>query len=241
MAQHSPIAHDATPQPEFAHLICRGACFRRCWCVTLVSSPGYHGVEQTAEATAAHQRLQILSRSQQCCWVVRRWRASPLRMREWTKWFDQQLSASSKTPDQGIYVGLRMDGRVRASGRHSSSTPACACRVCWFRSCTVMLLSSACVFASGCLDTWCLHLTSERMCLKHRVTSQLFVEMAGYQTAASFACRHGCAAMGQIHPAASACGGEDSLPRDLCACLTSPSAAEAWQDSCGRAAYAHAE
>lgn len=37
-------------------------------------------------------------------------------MREWTKWFDQQLSASSKTPDQGIYVGLRMDGRVRASG-----------------------------------------------------------------------------------------------------------------------------
>ena len=47
----------------------------------------------------------------------RRWRATPLRVREWTKWFDQQLSASSKTPDQGIYVGLRMDGRVRASGR----------------------------------------------------------------------------------------------------------------------------
>lgn len=46
----------------------------------------------------------------------RRWRAKPLRTNEWTKWFDQQLAASNKKSDQGLYIGLRMDGRVRASG-----------------------------------------------------------------------------------------------------------------------------
>jgi hypothetical protein len=45
-----------------------------------------------------------------------RWRATPLRTDDWAAWFGQQLSASSKTSEQGLYVSLRMDGRVRASG-----------------------------------------------------------------------------------------------------------------------------
>ena len=46
-----------------------------------------------------------------------RWRAKPIRINEWKAWFDEQAAASGKTPDQGLYVGLRLDGRVRASGR----------------------------------------------------------------------------------------------------------------------------
>lgn len=46
-----------------------------------------------------------------------RWRAKPLRVQEWKSWFDEQAAASGKSADQGLYVGLRLDGRVRASGR----------------------------------------------------------------------------------------------------------------------------
>lgn len=46
-----------------------------------------------------------------------RWRAKPLRVNEWKAWFDEQAGASGKTVDKGLYVGLRLDGRVRASGR----------------------------------------------------------------------------------------------------------------------------
>ena len=45
-----------------------------------------------------------------------RWRALPLRQDEWKKWFVDQASAAGKQLDQGLYVGLRLDGRVRASG-----------------------------------------------------------------------------------------------------------------------------
>ena len=45
-----------------------------------------------------------------------RWRAVPIRTGDWKQWFDEQAAASSKATAQGLYVGLRMDGRVRASG-----------------------------------------------------------------------------------------------------------------------------
>jgi len=45
-----------------------------------------------------------------------RWRAVPVRIGDWKKWFDDQASAANKATVQGLYVGLRMDGRVRASG-----------------------------------------------------------------------------------------------------------------------------
>lgn len=45
-----------------------------------------------------------------------RWRGNPIRINEWRKWFDDQAAAASKETSGGLYVGLRMDGRVRASG-----------------------------------------------------------------------------------------------------------------------------
>lgn len=46
-----------------------------------------------------------------------RWRATPLRQGEWADWFRVQLAISSATAEQGLYVGLRLDGRVRSSGK----------------------------------------------------------------------------------------------------------------------------
>lgn len=45
-----------------------------------------------------------------------RFRASALRIGDWAEWFKQQLSASSKRSEEGLYVSLRIDGRVRGSG-----------------------------------------------------------------------------------------------------------------------------
>ncbi|KXZ48166.1 hypothetical protein GPECTOR_30g262 [Gonium pectorale] len=46
-----------------------------------------------------------------------RWRAEPLRLPEWTAWFEEQVSYSAKAkPENGLFVGLRLDGRVRSSG-----------------------------------------------------------------------------------------------------------------------------
>mmetsp|Transcript_13748 Transcript_13748/g.41523 ORF Transcript_13748/g.41523 Transcript_13748/m.41523 type:complete len:335 (+) Transcript_13748:106-1110(+) len=45
-----------------------------------------------------------------------KFRAMPVRLEEWSAWFGQQLSASSKSAEQGLYVSLRLDGRVRGSG-----------------------------------------------------------------------------------------------------------------------------
>ena len=45
-----------------------------------------------------------------------RWRAKPLRLNAWADWFEEQLSASSAKSEQGLYVSLRLDGRVRGSG-----------------------------------------------------------------------------------------------------------------------------
>jgi hypothetical protein len=47
-----------------------------------------------------------------------RWRAAPARPADWAAWFGEQLSLSAKaTSERGLYVGLRIDGRVRASGQ----------------------------------------------------------------------------------------------------------------------------
>ena len=45
-----------------------------------------------------------------------RWRAKPLRLNAWADWFEEQLSTSSARSAGGLYVSLRLDGRVRGSG-----------------------------------------------------------------------------------------------------------------------------
>jgi hypothetical protein len=47
-----------------------------------------------------------------------RWRATPVRLDDWRAWFVEQTAAAGKagTTERGFYVGLRLDGRVRASG-----------------------------------------------------------------------------------------------------------------------------
>lgn len=50
-----------------------------------------------------------------------RWRAQPLQLDGWQAWFSEQLSlAKTARPETGLFVGLRLDGRVRSSG---SGTP----------------------------------------------------------------------------------------------------------------------
>lgn len=46
-----------------------------------------------------------------------RWRATAIRMDDWRRWFEQQAKLANKTLDGGLYVSLRLDGRVRGSGR----------------------------------------------------------------------------------------------------------------------------
>ena len=45
-----------------------------------------------------------------------RWRAKPLRLNAWADWFEEQLSMSNAKSERGLYISLRMDGRVRGSG-----------------------------------------------------------------------------------------------------------------------------
>ncbi|MEW5303923.1 MAG: hypothetical protein WDW36_006568 [Sanguina aurantia] len=46
-----------------------------------------------------------------------RWLVAPLRTEAWEEWFATQLKFSSKAKlDNGLFVGLRLDGRVRSSG-----------------------------------------------------------------------------------------------------------------------------
>lgn len=45
-----------------------------------------------------------------------KWKACPIRTDQWKKWFDTQANAAGKVTAHGLYVGLRLDGRVRASG-----------------------------------------------------------------------------------------------------------------------------
>ena len=45
-----------------------------------------------------------------------RWKATAIRQGEWADWFQEQMKSANKKQDQGLYVSLRMDGRVRGSG-----------------------------------------------------------------------------------------------------------------------------
>jgi len=46
----------------------------------------------------------------------RKFRATPLRVDEWIEWVNEQKSMANVGESTGVYVGLRMDGRVRTSG-----------------------------------------------------------------------------------------------------------------------------
>ena len=50
----------------------------------------------------------------------KRWRATPLRMGDWKQWVLGQLETAGKSEaevtERGLFVGLRLDGRVRSSG-----------------------------------------------------------------------------------------------------------------------------
>lgn len=45
-----------------------------------------------------------------------RWRATALRLDDWRRWFEQQAGMAGKSLAKGLYVSLRLDGRVRGSG-----------------------------------------------------------------------------------------------------------------------------
>ncbi|EIE24367.1 hypothetical protein COCSUDRAFT_83671 [Coccomyxa subellipsoidea C-169] len=46
-----------------------------------------------------------------------RWKATPLRLEEWKAWFDEQTALANANLDKGLYISLRLDGRVRGSGQ----------------------------------------------------------------------------------------------------------------------------
>ena len=45
-----------------------------------------------------------------------RWKATPIRQGEWATWFQDQMKTANKKQEKGLYISLRMDGRVRGSG-----------------------------------------------------------------------------------------------------------------------------
>ncbi|KAK9845516.1 hypothetical protein WJX81_008419 [Elliptochloris bilobata] len=45
-----------------------------------------------------------------------RWRAAAVRPEEWRAWFEEQAGLASAGVERGLYVSLRLDGRVRGSG-----------------------------------------------------------------------------------------------------------------------------
>ena len=45
-----------------------------------------------------------------------RWRATPIRLGDWQAWFQKQAAMAGKGLEDGLYVSLRLDGRVRGSG-----------------------------------------------------------------------------------------------------------------------------
>jgi hypothetical protein len=48
-----------------------------------------------------------------------RWKATALRQGDWASWFQTQMKTANKKPEKGLYISLRMDGRVRGSGTGS--------------------------------------------------------------------------------------------------------------------------
>lgn len=58
-----------------------------------------------------------------------RWRATPIRMDDWRRWFEQQAGMAGKTLDAGLYISLRLDGRVRGSGLGAPNWAAMAAQL----------------------------------------------------------------------------------------------------------------
>lgn len=48
-----------------------------------------------------------------------KWKATALRQGDWANWFETQMKTANKKPEKGLYISLRMDGRVRGSGTGS--------------------------------------------------------------------------------------------------------------------------
>jgi len=46
----------------------------------------------------------------------KRWRADPLYLSDWMAWLNTQMGAAGVAKGAGVYLSLRLDGRVRASG-----------------------------------------------------------------------------------------------------------------------------
>ncbi|KAI7843980.1 hypothetical protein COHA_002518 [Chlorella ohadii] len=55
-----------------------------------------------------------------------RWRATPIRLGDWQAWFQKQAAMAGKGLADGLYVSLRLDGRVRGSGLGSPPWAALA-------------------------------------------------------------------------------------------------------------------
>lgn len=48
--------------------------------------------------------------------LEKKWRAMPIYTLEWGRWINDQKKLANVSPDQPVYVSLRLDGRVRGSG-----------------------------------------------------------------------------------------------------------------------------
>lgn len=79
--------------------------------VFVIPLPLYAEADKDAEGVGYDQSDFFRSSSEDL-----RWRGKPIRTDDWKRWFNDQASAASKETSEGLYVGLRMDGRVRASG-----------------------------------------------------------------------------------------------------------------------------
>ncbi len=87
----------AAAEPHKEALLARGVVF-----VPFVTDAGAQPASPLAPAGATA--------------AEKRWRAEPQYAAEWTRWLADQMGAANVAAGSGVYVSLRMDGRVRASG-----------------------------------------------------------------------------------------------------------------------------
>ena len=52
----------------------------------------------------------------ECVLLPSRWKATPVNLEQWKAWFKEQADLAGAKIDRGLYVSLRLDGRVRGSG-----------------------------------------------------------------------------------------------------------------------------
>eukprot|EP00951_Prasinocladus_malaysianus_P044123 scaffold562715_cov53-Prasinocladus_malaysianus.AAC.1 len=63
---------------------------------------------QIPEATDDEERI-----------LMKRFICKAARLDGWTTWFEEQAGMAKASTENGLYIGLRLDGRVRASGKGS--------------------------------------------------------------------------------------------------------------------------